>query len=98
MNPKVQIAREFALKAHRSQQYGQHPYSYHLDCVAELLAPFGDDAQVAAYLHDTIEDTPTTIDEIATCFGDVMAECVAILTDESGETRQARCGACRGDC
>lgn len=90
MHPKVQSAREFALAAHGSQQYGQHPYSYHLDAVSELLASFGDEAQIAAYLHDTVEDTQTTIDEIVVSFGPAMAECVAILTDELGETRKIR--------
>jgi hypothetical protein len=57
MNPAIQRAREFALQAHGNQRYGSHPYSYHLDAVADLLAPFGDEAQIAAYLHDTGEHT-----------------------------------------
>ncbi|QDU98971.1 HD domain-containing protein [Lignipirellula cremea] len=90
MPSSVQTAREFALAAHGSQPYGQHPYVYHLDAVAELLAPFGEQAQVAAYLHDTVEDTATTLEEIAARFGRPMADCVAILTDEQGETRSVR--------
>ncbi|QDV58931.1 HD domain-containing protein [Rosistilla oblonga] len=90
MHTNVQAAREFALRAHGSQQYGEHPYSYHLDAVAALLEPFGDQAQVAAYLHDTVEDTSATNEEIEASFGQPMAETVALLTDEEGDTRSAR--------
>jgi hypothetical protein len=90
MHAKVKAAREFALRAHGNQQYGQHPYSFHLDAVAELLEPYGDDAQIAGYLHDTVEDTMTTLAEIEHDFGRMMAECVALLTDELGENRNAR--------
>ncbi|QDV12905.1 Bifunctional (p)ppGpp synthase/hydrolase relA [Rosistilla oblonga] len=90
MHTNVQVAREFALRAHGSQQYGEHPYVYHLDAVAALLEPFGERAQVAAYLHDTVEDTATTIEEIEASFGQAMAETVAILTDEEGEMRSVR--------
>lgn len=90
MEPRTQSARDFAVKAHGDQQYGHHPYSYHLDAVAALVAPFGDDFQIVAYLHDTVEDTATTVEEIEATFGRTIAECVSILTDEPGENRKAR--------
>lgn len=90
MNSEIQRAREFAIRAHADQRYGTHPYSYHLDAVAELLAPYGEQAQVAAYLHDTVEDCDVSSAEIAAAFGSEMADCIAVLTDESGEDRQAR--------
>ena len=83
-------ARTFALAAHGDQQYGDHPYAVHLAAVAELLVPFGEDAVRIGYLHDVVEDTAITLDELRTKFGDVVACCVALLTDEPGESRKER--------
>ncbi|MBU6174511.1 MAG: HD domain-containing protein [Planctomycetes bacterium] len=90
MNPKIQVARDFAIRAHGSQQYGHQPYVYHLDSVAELLISFGEEAIIAAYLHDTVEDTETTLEDIRVMFGEDSAACVHLLTDEPGENRKAR--------
>jgi len=83
-------ARTFALAAHGNQRYGDRPYEFHLDAVATLLAPFGENAVRVGYLHDVVEDTKTTLDELRTKFGDVVACCVALLTDEPGEDRKER--------
>lgn len=83
-------ARTFALDAHGDQRYGDHPYADHLAAVAELLVPFGEDAVRIGYLHDVVEDTAITLDELRTEFGDVVACCVALLTDEPGESRKER--------
>ncbi len=47
-------ARDFAIAAHGEQRYGDHPYVFHLDAVAALLAPYGVDAQTIGYLHDVV--------------------------------------------
>ena len=83
-------ARSFAIEAHGDQKYGDHPYSYHLDQVAELAAPYGKEAVAIAYLHDTAEDTPVTIAEVEEIFGSTVASCVALLTDEPGANRRER--------
>jgi (p)ppGpp synthase/HD superfamily hydrolase len=83
-------AQTFALAAHGNQRYGDHPYAVHLAAVAELLVPFGEDAVRIGYLHDVVEDTAITLDELRTKFGDVVACCVALLTDEPGESRKER--------
>jgi (p)ppGpp synthase/HD superfamily hydrolase len=83
-------AREFAIGRHGDQKYGVHPYSFHLDQVARIASDYGDDAEVIAYLHDVVEDTETTIDEVESLFGSLVAECVHILTDEAGENRKER--------
>jgi guanosine-3',5'-bis(diphosphate) 3'-pyrophosphohydrolase len=85
-----QQARAFAIAAHADQMYGDHPYSFHLDAVAALAAPYGEEATVVAYLHDTAEDTPTTIAEIESKFGPKVADCVSLLTDEPGANRKER--------
>lgn len=90
MNAETQRARDFAIRAHGDQRYGTHPYSYHLDAVALLAAPFGERAEIAAYLHDTVEDCAVSIEEIAEAFGPEIADCVALVTDESGHNRSTR--------
>lgn len=83
-------AREFAVAAHGEQRYGTQPYAYHLDEVVALLTPYGEQAMLVGYLHDVVEDTHVTLDEVATEFGPFVAQCVAILSDEPGENRQQR--------
>ena len=90
MHPHVADARAFAIAAHGDQAYGPHPYAYHLDAVAAILEPYGPVAQVVGYLHDTIEDTAVTREEVEARFGAHVADCVAILTDEPGPNRKAR--------
>jgi guanosine-3',5'-bis(diphosphate) 3'-pyrophosphohydrolase len=83
-------ARAFAIKAHANQKYGERPYSYHLDQVAALARPYGEEAVAIAYLHDTAEDTEATIPEIEGKFGPKIASCVSLLTDEPGANRKER--------
>jgi (p)ppGpp synthase/HD superfamily hydrolase len=86
----VSRARAFALRAHGDQRYGDHPYSYHLDAVAEILEPYGHAAQVVGYLHDVVEDTSVPIEEIRAEFGELVAACVLLVTDLPGENRSER--------
>jgi len=83
-------ARAFAVAAHGGQRYGEHPYVHHLDAVASIAGSFGEAAVVAAYLHDTVEDTSATLAEVADRFGPDIAACVALLTDEPGADRKER--------
>lgn len=83
-------ARDFAVKAHGTQQYGGHPYLYHLEQVVHLLKPFGTAAQIVGFLHDVVEDTETPLDAIAKEFGDLAADCVKLLTDSPEGTREEK--------
>jgi (p)ppGpp synthase/HD superfamily hydrolase len=83
-------ARNFAIVSHGDQKYGSHPYSVHLDAVAKIARPFGETAEIIAYLHDVVEDTEVTVEEVEAQFGKLVADSVAILTDESGENRKER--------
>ena len=58
------------------------PYITHPVAAATILAEQGVDIEtlVAAVLHDTIEDTPLTRDEIAADFGQTVAELVEGVT------------------
>lgn len=86
----LDTARSFAVAAHGEQMYGDRPYAYHLDAVAALLAPYGEEAQVVGYLHDVVEDTEATAAEVAARFGEHVAACVSLLTDEPGYNRKER--------
>lgn len=83
-------ARAFAVAAHGEQRYGDQPYAVHLDAVATLLAPFGEEAQVVGYLHDVVEDTAVSLDVLRTEFGERVAKLVALVTDEPGPNRRER--------
>lgn len=86
----IEHARRFAVNAHGNQMYGQYPYSWHLDAVANCVAEFGGTAQIIAYLHDTLEDTEVSSNAIQDCFGKEVAACVLLLSDPPGESRQIR--------
>ncbi|MEG3941728.1 HD domain-containing protein [Microcoleus sp. S36b_A3] len=87
-------AKEFAIAKHANQKYGDRPYSYHLAQVSQLLAEFGylgDEAIAAAgWLHDTLEDTPTTYSMLVSQFGNDVADIVFAVTNESGKNRSDR--------
>ena len=59
------------------------PYISHLMAVALILSDYTDDedTMVAAFLHDTLEDTDYTFDELREDFGGPVAELVRTLTE-----------------
>ena len=87
MEEKLQEAIEFATEAHGDQKrkYTGEPYITHPIAVMEIVreVPHTDEMLVAAVLHDTVEDTPVTLEEIKTKFGTKVAELVDGLTDVS---------------
>lgn len=87
---KLRQARDFAVRYHSAQRYGDHPYVYHLDQVVDILEPYGEVAQIIGYLHDVVEDTVATPQVLRTHFGQLVTECVLVLTDEPGPDRRER--------
>jgi hypothetical protein len=89
MNNLIESARTFATSAHQRigqlRKYNNQPYDVHLHAVAKLVASVTDDPEMiaAAWLHDTVEDTSATLDDIAENFGTAVAELVEFLTDVS---------------
>lgn len=86
-------ARDFALKAHGDQMYGDHPYVIHLDDVRRILEYYGvtDKAILtAAYLHDVLEDTEVTAGELAELFGEEVTQIVVRVTDFPAKNRKER--------
>lgn len=58
--------------------------------MALIVKKFGETAEIIAYLHDTLEDTDLSKDEVQRNFGEVVAQCVEIVTDPEGPNRKAR--------
>jgi len=85
----VEKAVKFAKQAHDSigqkRKYSGKPYWVHPLRVMELVKSVGgtEEQQAAAALHDVVEDTPVTIDDIQKYFGDHVASMVSDLTDVS---------------
>ncbi|NIR48751.1 HD domain-containing protein [candidate division KSB1 bacterium] len=71
---------EFAAKAHSGQfrKATNIPYIIHPLGVAKILIECGcsEEIVVAGVLHDTVEDTPATLDQIRTEFGEQVAKLV----------------------
>ncbi len=85
----VDRARRYASQAHRRidhrRKYTGQSYEAHLRSVATIVAEVSDDREMlaAAWLHDLVEDTPATVQEIESEFGPGVATLVAELTDVS---------------
>ena len=93
-DPEERIALQQALAFARARHGAQTrrgsdtPYWVHLVRVAMELARWGEHAPVllqAALLHDTVEDTRTTLGEIRTGFGAEVADLVDWLTAPDDE-------------
>lgn len=87
----AQMARDFAIIAHGDQMYGETPYIHHLDAVAAVVKLWGFQGDIlrAAYLHDVIEDTSVSGEQLAATFGRRVADIVWAVTGEGG-TRDER--------
>ena len=76
----------FAVKAHSgTERRGKgYPYIVHPLEAVEIVATMTKDQELlaAAALHDTVEDTDVTIEQIRAEFGDRVAELVASESDE----------------
>lgn len=79
---KILKAKRFACEAHEGQKYGEYSYDKHLCEVAGLANYFFDDEEViiASWLHDTIEDTKITFENIEAEFGTTIADAVSSVT------------------
>ncbi len=82
-NQKVQQAIDYALKAHEGQfRKSGEPYIIHPILVASIVAQLGGDEEmvIASILHDIVEDTPKTIEDVERLFGGNVKELVDGLT------------------
>lgn len=90
-------AADFAARRHRDQRRKgglAEPYVNHVIEVACLVAEAtsGEEAEaaIAALLHDTVEDTGTTLEEIEAAFGAFIAGIVAEVSDDKSLPKEER--------
>jgi len=89
ISSEVLDALRFAADQHQYQRRGGYeplPYINHLIKVTETLLHVGQETErdilVAAVLHDVVEDTAVTVEELAERFGEKVAHTVGELTDD----------------
>lgn len=88
-NAKVRRAYEYAKQAHEAvgqkRKYTNEPYIVHPHEVASVVSAFEVPSEVimAAYLHDVLEDTQKTVQDIEEHFGPYVCSLVQQLTDVS---------------
>ena len=88
-SPLVRAALEKARSAHAGQVRngsGGMPYVEHPMAVAARLEEhgYGEEVLAAALLHDVVEDSGTSLDEIREEFGEGVAGMVGALSDDEG--------------
>ncbi len=86
---RIRDAFEFAWEAHSSQRRKSgEPYIIHPVNVARIVAEeleLGADSVIAAFLHDVVEDTPYTIEDIRSRFGGEVAFLVDVVTKKKAD-------------
>jgi guanosine-3',5'-bis(diphosphate) 3'-pyrophosphohydrolase len=90
-------AAQFAAKKHKGQtrdDRDKSPYIDHPESVARLIAEVGgiDDPEIlaAALLHDTLEDTDTTAEELEAAFGKRVCRLVQEVSDDKKLQKKER--------
>lgn len=94
---RIFAAAKFAAEKHAYQKRkgaAAEPYVNHVIEVAQLVAESSDELDanmvMAALLHDTIEDTPTTREELDAAFGSDVASLVVEMTDDKSLPKDIR--------
>ena len=86
---RIRQAFEFACEAHcKQKRKSGEPYILHPIAVARIIAEeleLSTDAIIAAFLHDVVEDTDYTIEDIRTMFGNGVAFLVNVVTKQKKE-------------
>ncbi len=84
---RIRAAFELAREAHAMQKRKTgEPYIIHPVAVATIVAmelKLGANPVIAAFLHDVVEDTDYTIDDIRQRFGDDVAFLVSVVTKKN---------------
>jgi len=95
---ELEELKSWASKAHGGQQYDNRPYSVHLEAVEKVVARFGHHFKGSdlilmrrcSWLHDVLEDTSVSFDQLRSVAGAVEASLVQLVTDEPGVNRKER--------
>ena len=102
-NSTYLTAIKYACTYHALQKYGNNPYYVHFEQIENILIrekylnqDFHDDDQTQLYLrttvwlHDILEDTSLSFNDIKKQFGETVAEAVYLLTEYKGKNRKER--------
>ncbi len=85
ISPRVERALRWAaiLHAGQTRKASDIPYFAHVAAVAMIVerAGFDDEAVIAALLHDAVEDTDATLQDVEDRFGPVVAATVAACSE-----------------
>lgn len=92
----ISKARSLAFAYHKKQRYGNRPYSVHLQMVVNFARIYSElipkeareDVICAAYLHDILEDTLCTQDEILRALNPRILLIVKLLTKNSSNLEE----------
>ena len=86
MTKLTRKAKEFAYARHEGQtrKGNNDPFTSHLDKVVEIILTLTNDEEViaAAWLHDVVEDTNTSLKEIYDLFGDRVGKFVELESED----------------
>lgn len=86
--PQLSDVYNFAKEKHDKtgivRSVSKKPYFTHPEMVADIVLAYGgtDEEIAIALLHDTVEDTNTTIEEIEKTYGEIVAEIVSEITND----------------
>jgi len=85
----IQAARNLAIEAHKGQKrkWSDEPYIVHPVNVKRILETVTTDREVlaAGYLHDVLEDTLVTENQLRAFFGDRVTNIVLEVTSNKGK-------------
>jgi (p)ppGpp synthase/HD superfamily hydrolase len=91
MSPRLDAALRWAAECHHGQtrRGSGVPYFQHVVAVAWTLdrLGLGEDVVIAGLLHDVVEDTPATLDDVRARFGPAVAGLVAYCSEEKLDAR-----------
>lgn len=87
MSLLIQQAKSLAIQLHAEQtDKAGKPYAHHLKAVTDALIGNSDEVIITGWLHDSVEDTGITLDEISSLFGESVAKAVDAITKRKGES------------
>lgn len=91
---RIAKAKGLAYKYHEGQMYGDKPYTYHLESVAnKVMELYPNDSYleeliVVAWLHDILEDTDCSIWDLGQDIGILAGSAVLFISKQEGFTRK----------
>lgn len=87
MSLLIQQAKSLAIQLHAEQtDKAGRPYVEHLQAVVNNLVEPTEEMIAVAWLHDSVEDTEVTPNDLSRYFGDIVSDAVSAITKVKGES------------